>query len=162
MAVKLPRATEAVIHRQVCQYLVIKYPFAIFNSDGAGNKLTKTQAGMAKMLRSSRGYPDLFIAEPMGPYHGMYLELKRDRTPIYLKNGDLSADPHVREQAEMLAELRARGYFADFAVGTDQAKAMIDEYMAGISIPTRSEPVAVQRSALPKTKVGSGSPIYEI
>jgi hypothetical protein len=125
------RPTEEVVHRHVCNHIRHFYPNAIFNSDGAGNKLSKAQAGLNKVLKSGRGYPDLFIAEPVGVYHGLFLELKRDGTPIYLKNGDLTANPHVREQAAMLAELRARGYWADFAVGSDQAKELIDTYMKG-------------------------------
>jgi hypothetical protein len=125
------KPTEAVVQRQVCQHIRFFYPTAIFNSDGAGNYLSRAQAGMNKVLRSSSGYPDLFIAEPRGQYHGMFLELKRDGIPIYLKNGDLTSNPHVRAQAEILAQLRARGYWADFAVGADEAKELIDAYFSG-------------------------------
>lgn len=129
MITKAPRAKEAIVHRQVCQHISFHYPDAIFNSDGAGNNLSRAQAGMNKLLRSRAGYPDLFIAEPRGKYHGMFIELKRDGTTIYLKNGDMTTNPHIREQAEMLADLRARGYWADFCVGVDEAIKHIDDYM---------------------------------
>ena len=41
------------------------------------------------------------------------------------------ADQHIREQHALLAELEKRGYMARFAVGFDQAKQIIDEYLGG-------------------------------
>lgn len=119
---------EAVVHRQVCDYLRMKYPHAIFNSDGAGQHQTKTQAGMAKMLRSHSGYPDLFIAEPYGKYHGLFLELKRDGARVFLRDGSLSTDPHIVKQEAMLDALQRRGYAADFAIGYEEACTKIDWY----------------------------------
>lgn len=120
---------ESVVHQTVCQYIRVKYPDAMFNSDGAGNNLSKAQAGMAKMLRSSAGFPDLFICEPKGRYFGMFLELKRENALVYLKNGILSTNEHIQEQAEMINALIARGYYANFALGSDDAITKIDWYM---------------------------------
>lgn len=64
-------------------------------------------------------------------YAGLMIELKREGTRIYKKNGGLVADEHIREQARMLDELRERGYAAHFAIGFDQAKQIIDEYLGG-------------------------------
>lgn len=64
-------------------------------------------------------------------YAGLMIELKREGTRIYKKNGELVADEHIREQARMLDELRERGYAAHFAIGFDQAKQIIDEYLGG-------------------------------
>ena len=41
------------------------------------------------------------------------------------------ADQHIREQHALLVELEKRGYAARFAVGFDQAKQIIDEYLGG-------------------------------
>lgn len=64
-------------------------------------------------------------------YAGLMIELKRDGTRILKKDGTVVADAHIREQMEVLRELERRGYKACFAVGFDQAKQIIDEYLGG-------------------------------
>lgn len=85
------------------------------------------QAVRHKRLQYSRAFPDLFIAQPRNGKAGLFLELKARN--IYKKDGTLLANPHVAEQAEMLAELRIRGYEAQFAVGFDKAREIIDRYL---------------------------------
>jgi hypothetical protein len=130
--------SEATLQRQVCDYIRLQYPGIIFRSDFAsGMKLSIGQAAKHKRLQSSRAYPDLFIAEPRnerltgaytGHYCGLFIELKAKT--IYKKDGTLLANPHVAEQADMLEKLKLRGYMAKFAVGFDEAKAIIDEYLS--------------------------------
>ena len=62
---------------------------------------------------------------------GLMIELKKEGTRIFKKDGTLVADEHIREQFDMLAELRNRGYAAEFACGFDEAKKLIDDYMEG-------------------------------
>lgn len=88
-------------------------------------------------------------------YHGLFLELKKDGTklkrekdckkPLKIKVGRNTVyedkirragdwwDLHIEEQAEMLKELRHRGYKAEFAVGFEQAKQIIDDYLGAKS-----------------------------
>lgn len=120
--------TEAQLQEDVCAYIRLRYPDTIFNSDGAGNNVSRAQAGRNKMLRSDSGYPDLFVSEPRGKYHGLYLELKREGVTVFLKDGSLSTDEHIRKQEHMLDRLQQRGYAADFAIGFDEATAKIDWY----------------------------------
>src|SRR6476469_9418041 len=113
--------TEAQLQLQICDYLRLQFPGVIFRSDvAAGIKLTMGQATRHKRLQSSRAYPDLFLAHPIGSFHGCYIELKRPGTKLHKADGSLYADPHVREQAEMLQALRERGYVAEFAVGLEE------------------------------------------
>lgn len=87
-------------------------------------------------------------------YHGLYLELKKEGTklkrekgckkPLKIVQGRRSFyenkirkvgdwwDKHIEEQAETLEKLRQRGYKAEFAVGFEQAKKIIDEYLGRI------------------------------
>src|SRR4051794_38293717 len=131
--------TEAIIHRQVCDYIRLQYPGVFFNSDGAGNNLSRAQAGMAKMLRSHRGYPDLFIAEPRKGYHGLYIELKREGTKLR-REKDCTAvlkddhklrkagdwwDLHTEEQAIVMETLAAKGYYCAFGVGFEDTTQLI-------------------------------------
>lgn len=62
---------------------------------------------------------------------GLMIELKREGTRIFKKDGKLVADEHIREQFDMLHDLRARGYAAEFACGFDEAKKLIDDYLKG-------------------------------
>jgi hypothetical protein len=123
--------SERTLHRAVCDYLRLQYPEVLFNSDLAGaTKLTMGQAVAMKALRSDRGWPDLFIAEPgkRFKYHGLFIELKKEGTKLWKKNGEPTT-PHIAEQVKMLEKLDARGYSVGFAIGFDQAKSIIDNYM---------------------------------
>lgn len=134
---------EHEIYHLIAKHLQENYPDVIYRFDLAADlKLTIGQARKHKALHPVRGYPDLFIAE-IRPhwgdisfnteYHGLYLEIKKDGTRLKKKNGEW-ATPHIVEQAEMLEKLRKRGYWAEFAVGIDEALEIIDEYLGGSEI----------------------------
>lgn len=140
--------TEADLQAQVADYLRLQYPDVMFHSDfGSGIKLTPGQAVKQKRQNGGRrAWPDMTIAEPRhyfyttvvnggaveadGVYHGLYLELKKEGTRLTKKNGDWATE-HIAEQAKVLEKLRQRGYCAEFAVGFDEAKKIIDEYLGG-------------------------------
>lgn len=123
---------EAEIQQCVADYLRFQYPNVIFHSDfGSGIKLTMGQAVKQKRLNGGRrAWPDMFVAEPTLDYSGLFIELKKDGTRLKKQNGEWSSE-HIAEQARMLSELQARGYKADFALGFDQAKNLIDDYLGG-------------------------------
>ena len=125
--------TESDIQAMVADYLRLRYPSVLFHSDfGSGIKLTMGQAIKQKRLNGGRrSWPDMFIAEPClnSYYMGLFIELKRPGTKIYRKDGRLVSDAHIREQFDMLEQLRQRGYKAEFAIGFDEAKNIIDEYL---------------------------------
>ena len=138
--------TELELQAQVADYIRLQYPSVIFHSDfGSGIKLTMGQAIKQKRLNGGRrSWPDMFLAEPdIGKtdgskrcafkkiWFGLFIELKREGTRIFKKDGKLVADEHIREQFDMLHDLRARGYAAEFACGFDEAKKLIDDYMRG-------------------------------
>ena len=110
----------------VCTYLRLNYPSVIFTSESSGVRLTMGQAVKAKKMRSGGKLPDLWILEPRGGYHGLFIELKAEP---YLKKDGWFKTPHIKEQAETIARLMNKGYAATFAVGFDQAKEAIDVYM---------------------------------
>ena len=135
---------EHDIYILIADYLRYQYPNAIYRFDLAADlKLTMGQASKHKRLQRYRGYPDLFIAEPKVSEEaiqnwdvksfraGLYLEIKKPGTRIFKKDGTLVSDEHIREQFDMLEELRRRGYAAEFAIGFEGAKKLIDEYLGG-------------------------------
>lgn len=63
-------------------------------------------------------------------FFGLFIEFKKDNTRLKKQNGEW-ASKHIAEQAKTLKDLRDRGYCAEFAVGFDEAKKIIDEYLGG-------------------------------
>jgi len=129
----VPNRPEQILHVQVAEYLKLQYRDVIYRSDfAAGINMTIGQARLHKRLQSGRAYPDLFIAKPMGrTYHGCFIELK---TPTahnqpYLKDGTPGKAANIVEQRQVLEQLGELGYYARFAVGFDQARAIIDWYL---------------------------------
>ena len=122
--------SEHNLYEQIARYLQQQYPDVIYRFDLASDlKLTTGQAAKHKRLHPERGYPDLFIAESSRKFHGLYLEIKTESNSPYKKDGILKKDKHIEEQAEMLEKLRARGYRAEFGVGLEECKKIIDEYL---------------------------------
>jgi hypothetical protein len=120
---------EAILHRQVCDYLRKQYPNVLFTSEASGLRLTMGQAVQMKRLRSCNGFPDLMIFEPRGKYHGLLIELKAEGTKLLNKN-DYFATDHLAKQADVIWDLKSKLYYAEFAVGFDEAKRIIDAYLA--------------------------------
>ena len=129
---------EEGIQLALARYIRIQYPDIIFRSDAGGIRLSKGMASkMAALNGNIRAYPDLFIAKPKirqtkdgnSFIHGLFIELKKDETKILKRDGGYVADKHIREQAKMLERLERLGYQAQFAVGFEQAKQIVDEYI---------------------------------
>ena len=66
------------------------------------------------------GVPDLFLAVPKAPYHGLYIELKKPK-------GRAS-----RVQLEYIELLREQGYYTAICYGFDDATNMILSYLRGV------------------------------
>ena len=136
------RKTEENLHLKICDYLRKNYPDVLFRTDfSSGMKMSPGQAVKHKKFQKSRAWPDLFIAESgvvkfkEGNLivnlrkNGMFLELKADGVKLYKKNGEMVANKHYQEQAEMLKKLRDRNYYAEFAIGYKDAIEQIREYL---------------------------------
>ena len=134
--------SEESLHIAVCQYLKLQYPHVIFNTDLSGLRLPIGLAKKAAKMRSSRAFPDIVVYEKKGEYskyifHALFLELKKEGTKIFRRNGKMVADKHIREQARMMELLRERGYYAAFAIGFDEARRLIDWYLSDFVTPKR-------------------------
>lgn len=123
---------ESDLQVQVADYLRLRYPKVLFHSDfGSGIKLTKGQA--MKQYRQNggrRGWPDMVLAEPRNGLHGLFIELKAKGVRLKKKDGTW-ASSHLEEQNEVLNKLQRKGYAAYFAVGFEEAKQIIDDYLGG-------------------------------
>lgn len=117
---------EEIIHKQICNYIKAKYPYVIFTSEPSGLRLPIGLAVKLKYLRSGAKLPDLWILEPAGEYHGLFIEIKAEG--ILKKNGEYKTT-HILYQADVIERLIDKGYYASFAVGFDEAIGIINDYM---------------------------------
>lgn len=77
---------------------------------------------IAKKLKDEgvrAGVPDLFLAVPRGEFHGLFVEMKKE------KGGRVSDS-----QKTMIAELSEAGYRVTVCHGFDEARRCIEEYLA--------------------------------
>ena len=77
----------------------------------------------AKRLKAAgykKGFPDVFVYEPRGAFHGLAIELKKE------KGGRVSQSQKDWKQA-----LEERGFRAEVAKGYDNAINVLLEYLDG-------------------------------
>lgn len=130
---------ERVIQVALAGYINSHYPDVIFFNDwAAGAYLTSGQNKSRLRMNPKTGWPDLFIAHPGRGYSGLFLELKKEGTTIYKKDGTLVANKQIRLEARVLELLEAQGYCARFGVGYEKAAEFIDRYM-GMPTPNALE-----------------------
>lgn len=67
-----------------------------------------------------KGVPDICLCVPRGGYHGLFIELKRQ------KKSRISP-----EQVQWISDLRAQGYRAEICLGAAAAWDVISDYMRG-------------------------------
>ena len=98
-----------------CAYAGIPV-FAIPN----GGSRDRREAARLTAQGVKPGVPDLFIPRAAGRFHGLFIEMKRE------KGGKIS-----QHQAEWIALLRREGYAAYACPGFDNAQMVIEKYLAG-------------------------------
>lgn len=130
---------EHRIYELIADHMATNHPGVVYRFDLAADlKLTLGQAKKHRRIQRFRGYPDLFIASPNWKtkdgkgthYCGLYIEIKKEGTRIFRRDGRLVADEHIREQFDMLQNLQQVGYKATFGIGLEECLKIIDEYLA--------------------------------
>lgn len=111
---------ESIIHKLVVRYL--SWLKLLYNHSPNEGKRSPQQASYLKSLGMQAGFPDLFIYEPTTQYHGLAIELKRER------GGRVS-----EAQKHWIDELNKRGYLAVVCKGYDEAQRVIDDYRKDIT-----------------------------
>lgn len=92
----------------------LKLCFHIANGGSRG----KVEAAHFKAEGVKAGVPDLFLPVARGPYHGLFIEMKRQ------KGGRVSD-----EQKAWISALTAQGYLAEVCHGWLEAAALIEDYL---------------------------------
>lgn len=121
---------EKQLHKAICKYIKYQHPKAYFLSDPSGLKMSIGMATELKTTRSQHKQLDIIILEPKGRYHGLIIEVKKDRSEVYKKNGDFKENKHVKEQRESIEHLRSLGYHVHYAFSLDHGINVVDVYMA--------------------------------
>lgn len=126
---KKAKETEKNVHQQVCTYIDLQYPTIIYTSDASGMRCSMGLRMELKRKRCKRyKIPDLLILHPNKGYHGLILEIKKDGEKITKRDGEY-VDEHIEEQAKTLCRLKEIGFAASFAIGFNEAKRIIDDYL---------------------------------
>ena len=123
---------EALLSIKVSNYLQLQYPKTIFRFDLASDqRLSIQQATRNSRLhgRWSRGFVDLVIYAKKGNYGALFIELKAAGCSPFKKDGTLKKSDHLKSQDKFHEKLRDQGYKCEFAVGFDDTKKLIDEYL---------------------------------
>ena len=110
---------EYQLQKAVCKYLDLQNVLYC-GSMGGQYQVHYSQRIKAKKSGYKRGFPDLFIYEPKGKYHGLAIELK------------IGYNKATKEQLYWQRELNKRGYKAEICTGIDEALEVIDIYLKGI------------------------------
>ena len=107
---------EYQLQKAVCKYLDLQN--VLYCGSMGGNY----QAHMSVRIRAKksgykRGFPDLFIYEPRGEFHGLAIELK------------VGYNKASKPQLHWQKELNKRGYKAEICTGIDEALEIINQYL---------------------------------
>lgn len=117
---KQKRNTYPVVTEDGEQQAVIEYcdlanvPIIHIPNEG---KRTVAYAAKMKAIGLRKGFPDLFIPKALKGYHGLFIELKRDKHSYPTK-----------EQLEWICHLNKSGYKATVCYGATAAIREIQEY----------------------------------
>lgn len=117
---KIAPESEANQQEIVVKYLRLAYPTALYCASAGGMRTSYLQAIKMKRTGYVKGFPDLFIYEPRGEFHGLAIEMKKEKGGV--------ASP---EQKEWQEQLRNRNYCSYICKGNEQAIKVIDEYLNG-------------------------------
>ena len=109
--------TEAEEQVAVVEYCDARH-IPIFHIPNGGER-RKSVAAYLKKQGVKPGVPDLCLPIAKGPYHGLYIEMKRSG-----KHWTVS-----KTQAEWISRLKANGYAAFICPGADNAIKCIDWYL---------------------------------
>lgn len=115
----LNQNTEYQLQKAVCKYLDLQNVLYC-GSMGGQYQVHMSQRIKAKKSGYKKGFPDLFIYEPVGKWHGLAIELK------------VGYNKATNEQRWWRDQLRERGYMAEICTGIDEALEIINNYLNGV------------------------------
>ena len=110
--------SEYDIQTGVAQYLDNEHPNVLWCASAGGARTSMNEAKRLKAAGYKKGFPDVFVYEPRGAFHGLAIELKKE------KGGRVS-----QSQKEWKQALEERGFHATVAKGYDAAIDVLERYL---------------------------------
>lgn len=112
-----PKESEHDIQASCVKWFRLQYPKALIWATPNGGERNKIVAARLKAEGVLAGVPDLFIAEPSGYYHGLFIEMKAGRNNLRT------------EQLEMMNRLRDSGYKCVVCWTFDEFMRAVNNYL---------------------------------
>ena len=107
---------EYNLQKSVCKYLDLNN--VLYCGSMGGNYQPHVSVRMrAKKSGYKKGFPDLFLYEPRGKYHGLAIELK------------VGYNKPTKDQLEWIKNLNKRNYKAVVCNGIDETLEQINNYL---------------------------------
>jgi|TARA_R100000482_G_C5130787_1_gene151752 hypothetical protein len=108
---------ERDIQKAIVNYIKLQYPNVLYCASAGGLRTSIKQARMMKATGYVKGFPDLMVMEPVGKFHGLFLEIKT-------KKGRAT-----KEQLLWRHKLNGRNYVCEITYGFEETKEVIDRYI---------------------------------
>ena len=108
---------EYQLQTSIIKYINLKYPNLLYCASAGGVRTSFTQAKKMKATGYVKGFPDLFIYEPRGFYHGLAIEVK-------IKKGR-----PTKSQIDWKDKLNERNYKAVITYGFEETIIEINKYL---------------------------------
>ena len=96
-----------------------KFPHCLLYAIPNGSKRNVIVASKLKSEGVTAGVPDLFVAEPKGIWHGLYVEMKNGKKGVISEN-----------QKKIMRALSIKGYKCIVCRSFDDFMKFVDEYMS--------------------------------
>lgn len=109
--------SEYIEQIQFVNWLEQTYPGILFSSSCGGMRTSIGTAVKMKRAGYKKGCPDIMIFEPRGQYHGLFIEMKREKKSVISP-----------EQKVWINELNKRNYKAVICYGFEDAKKTVEKY----------------------------------
>lgn len=123
-----PIPTEAAEQRALVSWIRTQPKIApyIIKLNNEGQR-TRAQGFNLKMLGMQPGASDLFLAYPVKPYYGLWIEIKRNRSysPSEMRSSSWEA------QVAFLGHMKSVGYAGKICYGFEHGKRIIESYLNG-------------------------------
>jgi len=124
------QASENFHQLEFCKWIKHTYPEIRFRSDmQAGQKRSGYMQNLVDILDPFSGWPDVSIWVARSPYCGLMIEMKREGSGTFLKDGSLSKGKHVQNQHQVHEFLRGLGWKVEIAEGCEEAKKVLESYL---------------------------------
>jgi|1_EtaG_2_1085319.scaffolds.fasta_scaffold13694_5 hypothetical protein len=118
---------EDLLQNAVVNYAEMQHQAIAIPCNTEGKKTTFVR-WLYLVIGGRKGTLDLFFPYARGGFHGLFIELKKDGVKIFKKDGSMRSNEHLERQHKTIQAHRKNGYKAEFAIGFEESKDILDNY----------------------------------